>query len=163
MSGIFNNSKEFVDMKCKSTAANTLLAYKAFISNYTSTSPTKNEIQDFVLENFEGPNLEYVSWSPPDLKPNPKLLSAISNPLYKAWASDLNQYWAQLGRKQIDDVANNPDRYSLIPLKNPIIVENSMARDITYWDNYWVILGLLSCEMYDVSIKKNIVRSIHSG
>lgn len=151
MSGIFNNSKVFVDMKSKDSPKNTLQQYETFISQYQNSQPDKTSIQNFVNNNFDGVGLEYEPWTPPDLNPNPKLLDKISNPYYKSFASYLNQYWANLGRKQVPDVAENPDRYSIIPLPNPIIVESETTRNIYYWDSYFMIVGLLASGMYDVS------------
>lgn len=155
MSGIFENSKVFVDMKCKKSANNTLQAYATFSS--ANPNPTKSQIRSFVLANFDAAGLEYEAWSPPDFKANPRFLKNIASPSYKAWASDLNNLWIQFGRKQIQDVDKNPDRYSLISLPNPVILASSTAREFSYWDNYWTIPGLLACEMYTVS-KKEFIR-----
>lgn len=137
-------------MKCKYSAADTYQAYETFISQYTSTQPSNDDIKLFVLEHFDPVGLEYEQWTPPDLKASPLFLNDIASPWYRAWASDLNQYWATLGRKQVNDVTLNPDRYSIIPMPNPVVFESESYREFYYWDNYWTVLGMLTCEMHDV-------------
>lgn len=135
-------------MKCKDSPNATYQAYETFIAQ--NPNPSNDKIAEFVSTNFDSAGLEYELWTPPDLKANPSFLNNISSPWYKQWASDLNQYWAKLGRKQVADVAQNPDRYSIIPLPNPIIFESDKFREFYYWHNYFTVLGLLTCEMTDV-------------
>lgn len=151
MSGIFENSKEFVDMKCKNSPDKTLKEYEKFEKKYKNKKPTKSQIQSFVSNNFDAVGSEYEEWSPPDFKSNPRLLKKIASSTYKTWASDLNKLWKKLGRKQKKDVTKHPDRYSFVSLPNPVILPSNEAREFTYWDNYWTIQGLLACDMFDVS------------
>lgn len=105
----------------------------------------------FLKENFEPPGSEFEPWSPPDFNPNPPFLSNISNLDYRSWASDLNVFWSELGRKMTSDVEDNPDRYSIIPVPNPVIVPGGRFREFYYWDSYWIIKGLLLSGMTEVS------------
>lgn len=154
MSGIFNSSKAFVDMKLKDSVENTLKSYKKFIESLNNNPPSNTQLQQFVGDNFEAFGSEYEQWTPPDFNPNPKIFDNIPSPWYKSWAFELNNYWKKLGRKQVQDVGKNYERYSIIPVPNPIIFETTSSREIYYWDNYWVVLGLLQSEMYDVSINE---------
>lgn len=45
----------------------------------------------------------------------------------------------------------NPDLYSIIHVKNPVIVPGGRFREFYYWDSYWIIMGLLQSEMYDTA------------
>lgn len=153
MSGVFKDSKTFVDMKCKKSAAKILKDFEKFMKKYKkSKNPKKNHIERFVKEHFEA-GLEYEKWTPTDIKPYPSFLNNISSPGYKVWALQLNQYWAQLGRKQVKDVEKNPDRYSIIPMPNPAIFQSPSHREFYYFDNYFTIRGLLACQMYEVSVE----------
>lgn len=38
--------------------------------------------------------------------------------------------------------------YSIIHVDNPVIVPGGRFREFYYWDSYWIIRGLLYCEMY---------------
>lgn len=152
MSGIFENSKTFVDMKCKKSPDTILEEFKKFQKTFQGIQPPMSSVREFVTENFEAVGTEYDAWTPPDFKSNPSILKKISSPTYKQWASDLNQIWKQLGRKQKNDVEKNPEMYSIIPLPNPMIFESSLSREFSYNDNFYTMKGLLACEMYNVSI-----------
>lgn len=45
-------------------------------------------------------------------------------------------------------VQENPDLYSIIHVKNPVIVPGGRFLEFYYWDSYWIIRGLLYSEMY---------------
>lgn len=152
MAGIFKDSKTFVDMKCKKSTDKTLKDFEKFMKKYKkSKNPKKDHIQRFVMEHFEAVGSEYEKWTPTDMKTSPMFLNNIASPWYKTWASELNQNWAILGRKQVKDVEKNPDRYSIISMPNPAIFQSPTHREFYYFDNYFTIQGLLACEMYDVS------------
>lgn len=42
----------------------------------------------------------------------------------------------------------NPDRTSLIYVPHRFIVPGGRFREYYYWDAYWIIKGLIACEMY---------------
>lgn len=46
-----------------------------------------------------------MEWIPDDWKESPSFLESIKDPDYRQWASDLNAFWKQLGRRMTDDVA----------------------------------------------------------
>ena len=52
----------------------------------------------------------------------------ISDPDYRQFARELNATWKILGRKMSPLVAANPDRYTLIPLPNPVVVPGGRFR-----------------------------------
>ena len=45
------------------------------------------------------------------------------------------------------EVKESPDRYSLLYLPYPVIVPGGRFREIYYWDCFWIIRGLIQCEM----------------
>lgn len=38
--------------------------------------------------------------------------------------------------------------YSIIYVDHPVIVPGGRFREFYYWDSYWIVKGLLHCEMY---------------
>lgn len=46
-----------------------------------------------------------MDWVPNDWKESPAFLERVKDPDYREWASDLNAFWKQLGRRMTDDVA----------------------------------------------------------
>ncbi|XP_031633665.1 trehalase isoform X3 [Contarinia nasturtii] len=150
MAKLYNDSKTFVDMKMKESPQTTLDSFRDFMAKYDN-QPSKEDIRQFVNDYFEKPGAEFVQWVPQDWKESPAFLDKIKDPDYRQWASDLHAFWKQLGRQMTDDVAKNPDHYSIIHVKNPVIVPGGRFREFYYWDSYWIIQGLLQSEMYSTA------------
>ena len=57
--------------------------------------------------------------------------------------------WRTLGRRHdAAAIAEAPERQTLLPLPNPMIVPGERFREVYYWDTYWVIRGLLVSRMF---------------
>lgn len=91
-------------MKMKEPPQATMDYFREFMAKYDN-QPSKDQIRQFVNDNFEQPGAEFVDWVPGDWKDNPKFLESVKDPDYRQWASDLNAFWKQLGRRMTDDVA----------------------------------------------------------
>ncbi|CAB3258666.1 unnamed protein product [Arctia plantaginis] len=146
MAGLYNDSKTFVDMKLKLPPNVTMENFKQMMER-TGSQPTKADIQEFVIQNFDPEGSEFEEWTPPDWKDNPAFLHKIKDPVLHQWASDLNRLWLQLGRKMKDEVKENQNLYSIIYVDHPVIVPGGRFREFYYWDSYWIIKGLLLSEM----------------
>nr|XP_002131782.1 trehalase isoform X1 [Ciona intestinalis] len=144
---VFNDSKSFVDMKLKQDPDAVLAAFADLNQIHSGQIPVE-AVKQFVAKYFDQPGSEFEDWVPLDWTQSPQFLSHISDPQLRTWASDLNVLWKQLGRKMIGDVFVNSSRYSVIPVKNPVIVPGGRFREFYYWDSYFVIRGLLLSEMY---------------
>lgn len=62
----------------------------------------------------------------------------------------MNHLWLKLGRKMKHEVIDNSKSYSIISIRNPVIVPGGRFREFYYWDSYWIIRGLLVSEMFEV-------------
>ncbi|KAJ3663036.1 hypothetical protein Zmor_007346 [Zophobas morio] len=143
----FEDSKTFVDMKLKHDEKTTLDNFDVFITN-TNNNPTKEEVQQFVSDNFEEGN-EFEDWVPSDYTPNPQILSKIADTEIRNFASKLVAIWPKLARKVKQEVFDTPELYTLLPVEHGFIVPGGRFKEFYYWDSYWIIKGLLVCEMYD--------------
>lgn len=141
---LFNDSKTFVDMSLKQSPEEVLSAF-----NNLSKPISEAQGRKFVGDHFSGPGDEFQPWKPTDLPRMPAIMNHIKDPLLRGFAWDLCRTWKDLGRKIKIDVKLNPDRYSLVYLPNPFIVPGGRFRETYYWDTYWVVKGLLLCEMTD--------------
>uniref|UniRef100_A0A336KXY5 Trehalase n=1 Tax=Culicoides sonorensis TaxID=179676 RepID=A0A336KXY5_CULSO len=159
MASIYSDSKTFVDMKMHASEAETLVKFNAFMSEH-SQQPSKGQIKEWVENNFTPRGNEFVDWVPGDWKREPKFLNSIKDNALREWASDLNSFWIKLGRKMKDDVKLNENLYSLIHVPNPLIVPGGRFLEIYYWDSYWILRGLLHCEMYQTT--KGILENFRS-
>nr|AQV08185.1 trehalase [Locusta migratoria] len=147
MASIYDDSKTFVDMKMKFSPNETLERFEKLM-NRTNRMPDKLEVELFVNETFDPPGSEFEPWDPKDWVEHPAFLDRIQDKQYRQWASDLNHFWKNLGRKMKDDVREHPEQYSIIYVPNPVIVPGGRFREFYYWDSYWIARGLLYCEMY---------------
>lgn len=124
-SGIFEDSKTFVDMAPKRTAGDIL-------NNYRSEKDSEGfDLKTFVLDNFEMPVQPKV-----DFKSNTDL----------ELSEHVKSLWPHLTRP-----ADDPNQAgSKIPLPRPYIVPGGRFREIYYWDSYFTMLGLLEHGLVDM-------------
>ncbi|KAH8271604.1 hypothetical protein KR018_010892, partial [Drosophila ironensis] len=148
MAKLFEDSKTFVDMRLNNPPAKTLEDFEALMTAKNNT-PTAEDLKKFVDEYFSPKGTELTAWDPTDWKEHPKFLDNVIDADLKQWGQDLNNIWKQLGRKMVDDVSKRPELYSIIPVPNPVIVPGGRFIEFYYWDSYWIVRGLLYCEMYD--------------
>lgn len=151
MAHIYNDSKTFVDMKMKQAPDATLKSFDDFMAKFVDVKPTKDELQDWVEQNFEARGTEFEQWLPDDFTKDPEILNKINDKELRGFAQDLNGIWLELGRKMKKDVSDNPELYSIIYVENPVIVPGGRFLEFYYWDSYWIIRGLLLSEMVHVS------------
>ena len=48
----------------------------------------------------------------------------------------------------------------MLHLPHPVVVPGGRFREIYYWDSFWIIRGLLQCEMYD-TVKGMLLNFVH--
>ena len=150
LSGIFNDSKTFVDMPMIYEPEETMTAFEAL----GITDPTSNKtiLEDFLNNYFYPAGADLVQWIPTDFTDSPAILSNMSDSyIYKEWTSDLNQLWKVLGRNVTEYVLQHPERHSFLPRNHPMIVPGGRFRESYYWDSWWIIRGLLVCDMFNTS------------
>ncbi|CAM9249511.1 unnamed protein product, partial [Heterosigma akashiwo] len=46
------------------------------------------------------------------------------------------------------NVSAAPDRYSFLPVPNPVVIPGGRFREFYYWDSFWIVKGLLLCDMF---------------
>ncbi|KAI5698863.1 hypothetical protein M8J76_012715 [Diaphorina citri] len=141
-----NDSKSFVDLKLKQPEDVILAKFRALLTN--NADPDTTTLTNFVNEYFEAGN-ELQVWSPPDFTSNPTIENKISDAKYRQFALDLNQIWKELGRIVKQDVRDNPQLYSLIYTPNGFFIPGGRFRELYYWDTYWIVQGILLCDMKD--------------
>ncbi|KAL4103583.1 hypothetical protein QTP88_018944 [Uroleucon formosanum] len=143
---VYNDSKTFVDLKLKMLPNETMTIFWKEMENW-EYNVTKDRLKDFISKNFDIQHNEFETWVPSDWIKNPKFLNSIKDEKLKDFACKINRIWKDLGRKIKDDVRLKPELYSLIYLPHPVIIPGGRFRELYYWDSYWIIRGLLLCEM----------------
>ncbi|XP_018313734.1 trehalase [Mycetomoellerius zeteki] len=145
LAGIFNDSKTFVDLYQLHDPNVTVENFNALMKA-TNNSPNRTEVAGFIAENFAMRD-ELDNSTLPDWKESPSILKSIKDLQYRKWAKRLNYIWKTLARKINNDLVVNPQRHSLIYVNNTFIIPGGRFKEFYYWDSYWIIEGLLLCDM----------------
>ena len=143
---LFKDSKSFVDRRLKYEPHIVHSNYRYMVEKY-GPAPSKEEIGKFVDHNFDPPGSEFENWVPTDWVKDPVAFENITDPALKEYALELNAFWEQLGRKIKPDVGIRKDMYSMIYVNNPLIVPGGRFIEFYYWDQFWILKGLLHSEM----------------
>lgn len=146
-SGIFNDSKEFVDMSLREELTPTIR--EELFSNQDNPKQLLKTIHKYFKPPTTAGQLMPVHQRKSTR--NVKFITTIKDPQYKKWASDLCGIWKELVREIPIDVKKNEAKYSLIYLEKPFVVPGGRFREMYYWDTYWTIIGLLHSQMFDVA------------
>ena len=123
------------------------------ISTLLNKHHKQNDVSEFLGNEFNAPGKQLIPVQgkyPSDYQPKPesnmfKSLDAESK--IGKFAGELNDLWKHLYR----EVTINNETVkgcTFLPLKHKeIIVPGGRFREVYYWDSYWIILGLLNCNM----------------
>lgn len=145
MARLYPDSKTFVDFHLKYDQQTTLNNFEELMIE-TNRNPSKEQIQQFVDDNFDSGN-EIEDWTPNDFVENPKFLDKINDEKLREFGKDVHLIWPTLGRKIKQEVLDNPEQYSLIPVSHGFIIPGGRFKEIYYWDTYWIVHGLLVSDM----------------
>jgi len=145
MARIYPDSKTFVDMPVKESEETVLENFRQLM-NSSDESPSKEQMETFLNNNFLPPGSEFEDWEPSDWNKHVDLFDNIKDERYRELAEFIHERWQDLGRKIKSDVKSDT-KTSLIYMPNPFIVPGGRFREVYYWDSYWTILGLLASEM----------------
>jgi len=146
LSGLYNDSKQFVDMPMKYDPE--LIKGRFLIMD----SKNLTELQIFIKHNFENSSYGYSDWIPDDYIEHPSFLNSISYMPYRLWAQVLNGLWISLGRKLDSSVYERPEQFSFTKKKYPFIVPGGRFLENYYWDSWWIVRGLLICDMHETAL-----------
>ncbi|KAK9502441.1 hypothetical protein O3M35_011220 [Rhynocoris fuscipes] len=149
LADIYKDSKTFVDKRMKYDPIDIHKHFNHLKKEYPNGIP-KEQIRKFVDENFEEAE-DFEPWIPEDWTPEPSIVKRIYDHRLRIWAQELNRIWKMLARKSSKDVEKNPQRYSLLYLPYGFIIPGGRFRELYYWDTYWIIKGLLICDMFQTA------------
>jgi alpha,alpha-trehalase len=139
-SGIFNDSKTFVDRPLLRDPQEVVLDFDGLPDRSEAT------LRAFVERNFDACGSDLTEWIPTDHTQHPQLLDKIVDPHYRLWAQKLNALWLTLGKQASPNVHTHPLRHTLMG-GSRMMVPGGRFRESYYWDSYWVVRGLLLCDM----------------
>jgi alpha,alpha-trehalase len=88
-------------------------------------------LSKFLRENFLTAGSEIMSWTPTDWVHSPHFIQHMKSEIYKEFAVQVNEMWKALGKQLVPDVDINPQRYSILPQRNPFIVPEKDSTNST--------------------------------
>ena len=98
------------------------------------------KLEKFVHEYFDDAGIDLVHHEPEDFVSDPtEFLANVENDQVREWAREVHCLWRTLSCRVSDSVIESPDRHTLLPLPEPVIIPGSRFREVYYWDSYWVI------------------------
>ncbi|KAG6497517.1 hypothetical protein ZIOFF_045418 [Zingiber officinale] len=151
--------KVYVDLPLKRDLASTQAAFDA-LPRVDGVVPAAT-LQRYVDEYFGVAGSDLLVAQPADFVAEPEgFLPKVERPEVRAWALQVHALWKNLSRRVADEVREQPERHTLLPLPGPVVVPGSRFREVYYWDSYWSIRGLLVSKMYETA--KEIVRNLLS-
>lgn len=156
LSGVTNDSKSLVDMRLLYAGSEILSKYKTLKNSYDGLVPPNTELIKFIFDNLAGGD-ELEEWYPKDFLEAPPIFNRTAAQFH-GWIELLNRSWCTLARKVKDDVRTRPDMYSMIWVPNGFIIPGGRFKELYYWDSYWIIKGLLLCDMRETA--KGIIGNI---
>lgn len=125
LSGIFSDSKEFVDARPRTAAATIRLRYDS------ARRTPAFVLREFVEQNFALP------------QPAGDGYRTVAS---QGMVTHINALWPVLTRSP-DSVDRSS---SLIPLPHPYVVPGGRFREIYYWDSYFTMQGLVKSDRLDL-------------
>lgn len=149
LSGIFGDSKTFVDKPTLGSLNQTLAEFYALNGN-SGTPLTVGQIESFVNKSFKGEGLELETVAIQNFTTTPKILSNVTDLIYRGFVEQVNSYWSLLIRQTNESaLCKRPQdcESSLIPLNNTIVVPGGRYREVYYWDSFWILEGLLASQL----------------
>ncbi|XP_044732126.1 trehalase-like [Chrysoperla carnea] len=146
MKHLYPDSKRFVDKKLRVPPQQVLNNF-ALLKRIKPHLP-ESSLSKFLLKNFEDEH-SLQQYTPTDWAPYPELLTKIKDRKLRKFALELHALWNVLSRRIYEDCMINADKYSLLYVPKPFVIPGGRFREYYYWDSYWIIRGLLICDMYE--------------
>jgi len=118
-------------------------------SGRTSSIDHREKLLEFISEFFCPVESDLASVDSAAL-PNSFLewhAQSIRSSSAQLWARHLHSMWRNLYRKSVEDVSSNPSLHTLLPLPRPFVVPGARFRECYYWDSFWVVRGLIACDL----------------
>mmetsp|Transcript_3283 Transcript_3283/g.9510 ORF Transcript_3283/g.9510 Transcript_3283/m.9510 type:complete len:550 (-) Transcript_3283:20-1669(-) len=149
----FSDSKHFVDKPLTVSPSQAEADFKKLPKlKKNGTAYRNSTLLPFLQKDFSAPGSELKASQAKDFVATPNnFLPEVNNASIRQWALDVHGLWNQLYRVEDESVAKNPERHSLLPIPNGVVVPGARFRELYYWDSYWILKGLLVSNMKETA------------
>jgi alpha,alpha-trehalase len=141
-SGLFADSKTFVDMPTKFPEEQVLKAFSKLGSN-----PRLKYVKRFVDECFSPAGSEMEIYDPTDWHPNPAFLQRIKSKELLTFAQKIHEKWRFLMRRVDKKKLCSKCGMSSMALPHPFVIPGGRFREFYYWDTFWIVEGMITSEL----------------
>ena len=149
-SGIFKDSKTFIDLKLKKEPAEVETKFLALFGDEIILESETDKLKEFIQDNFDTTeNAEFEDWDPTDFKDD-FTVPGINEPL-QTLVREIHKLWKVLSMKTATEIRENPRLSTSIALPNGFIIPGGRFKETYYWDTYWIIRGILKSNMIDTA------------
>jgi alpha,alpha-trehalase len=153
--GLFSDCKHFVDMPLRVAPEEMLENFEILKANGIN----KESLERFINRHFDEPGSDIEPVIPVDWREQPPaFIENLKNTEMMMWGSEVYNLWKTLSRQVTHDVRQHPDRHSVLCMPYPFIIAGDRFRETYYWDSYWIIKGLIACDM--VTTAGNLVMNL---
>ena len=171
---VFSDCKDFVDTHLLVSPSECLRRWRTLTGGVVGVrgsppaqlaelaDPPDSALREFVATTFSTPGGGLEAWEPHDWDASAPLISRLPRNELRAWATALHALWRRLGRRLTPQTLASPALSTLIAVPHPFIVPGGRFREGYYWDNYWVVLGLLASEMWESAKSTGKTKSPHT-
>lgn len=145
-SGLFHDSKQFVDMPTSRSKADVLRSFAELAENATAA-----QLREFVSRNFHRAGYEMRIIAPRDWREHPRFLDGIQDPQLREFGATVHGKWRGLVRRFDRRRICGDCEASSLQLPYPFVVPGGRFREFYYWDSYWILEGLYVSEMCETA------------
>ncbi|EFJ14331.1 hypothetical protein SELMODRAFT_156751 [Selaginella moellendorffii] len=153
--------KYYVDLPLKQD----LEVTKSAFVNLSRSNIDKGKFNEFVSEHFNVPGTDLGDYNLSDFANTPeRFLPKVKDASAREFALKIHSLWKVLAKKIKREVVEKPQRHTLFPLPNVVVIPGSRFREVYYWDTYWIIRGLLVSKLYETatSVVGNLIYLVNT-
>uniref|UniRef100_A0A915Q1G6 Trehalase n=1 Tax=Setaria digitata TaxID=48799 RepID=A0A915Q1G6_9BILA len=141
-----SDPKTFVDRPLKTSPDVVLEEFLKKFGEEAVENINPQELLAFRERYFDKEGEELEKCTLPEWEELPPKIARIKDEALKNFAIFLNKRWRELCR-QVKSI-KYPERHSLIIVPKPFIVPGGRFREFYYWDAYWIVKGLIACNLF---------------
>ncbi|XP_050560834.1 trehalase isoform X1 [Spodoptera frugiperda] len=153
---IYAGPREYINLRMNYDENKTLNDFEKLL-NSSNNYLSKGQLIKFANKYFSNDS-GVEPWVPPDFNTDPEFLNDIEDETLRDFARSIHNSWPRSGVKVKDDVVQNPDRYSLIPITHGFFVPGEQFQEMYYWDSNWIVKGLLISGMQETA--KGVIENL---
>lgn len=143
ISNALGDGKSFVDLLALHPVAHIQEKWDRLVEDRKDVSA--EEVKGFLADNFgsHGWELQRVAELEGWVE-QPAYLTGISCDSLRRVGVEIHKIWKHLSARVDESVMHKRDQTSMLYVPHPVVIPGGRFRENYYWDNYWIVKGLLA-------------------